>query len=201
MAKHSNPIPQRPAPATASPALAAAAAAVEAQANMPLDPQPGSVARDDLPEGYSDPPADEAGAGTKGGDGRRGVRRVPFSSQNLRLELPERQGYKRRWFNDTPGRIDRAIMGGWEHVRDAEGKPRFVIGGVAREGGGLRQYAMEIPIEFYEQDQTAKQVILDKFEEDVRRGAVNGKAPGEDGRYLPMQGDKPRMKLGTSTHR
>lgn len=110
--------------------------------------------------------------------------RVPFGAHQPKLALPARHGYQRRWFHDTPGRIQRAIRGGWSHVVDEKGQPVSQVVGVAEMGGGLRSFAMEIPIELYEADMAAQQRVIDEFDELMQRGAPD-KTPGDDGRYVP----------------
>lgn len=123
--------------------------------------------------------------------------RIPFGAHQPKLALPVREGFQRRWFHDTPGRIQRAIRGGWSHVADDKGQPIMQIVGVAEQGGGLRSYAMEIPKHLYEQDMAAQQAIIDEFDDLMKRGAPD-KAPGDDGRYVPEAGGKSRINVSTS---
>lgn len=123
--------------------------------------------------------------------------RIPFGAHQPKLALPEREGYQRRWFHDTPGRIQRAMRGGWTKVTDENGQPITQIVGVAEQGGGLRSYAMEIPKHLYEQDMAAQQAIIDEFDDLMLRGAPD-KAPGDDGRYVPEAGGRSRIDVRTS---
>jgi len=150
------------------------------------------------------PPSPDAVAGAPESNGAtreaRAPRsnRVPFGAPELKMRADERPGFKRRWFNDVPGRIGRAQKAGYEHVRDEKsGQPVSQVVGVAKEGGGQTAYLMEIPVEFYQEDQAAKDAPLRQFDQDVRRGAVNG-SPGQDGRYVPQNADgTSRIKIET----
>lgn len=120
--------------------------------------------------------------------------RVPLGTQRLKLQAPTRLGFCRRWINDTPGRLQQARAGGYEHVKDeAEtehtGRAMHVsaIVGVTEGGHPLKAYLMEIPERLYEQDQAAKQVSLDKTDEAIKRGDLHGDV-GADGRYSPQPG-------------
>ncbi len=123
--------------------------------------------------------------------------RIPFGSARQKLVATERAGYHRRWFNDTARRIDAAKAAGYTFVVDPRtGEPTKSVVGAAKEGGGVTAYLMEIPIEFFQEDQTAKDVPLQQFDRDIRRGAGPGTAPGQDGRYVPMKPDgTPRIEI------
>jgi hypothetical protein len=110
--------------------------------------------------------------------------RKPFGRAQAKLAYPDREGYVRRWFNDTPGRIQRAKDAGYEHVVDPRTKnPVTLVVGVAERGGGLSAFLMEIPREFYEEDFAAKQEALDEIDKAVQRG--NWKEEPGDKRYVP----------------
>jgi hypothetical protein len=136
---------------------------------------------------------------TAAGDETRGpgkAPRIPFGAPQPKLSQTERPGFKRRYFNDIPGRIDRAKNAGYAHVMDAQGKPISTTVGVAKEGGGLTAYLMEIPSELYDADQAAKMQAIDEFDESIRRGVASGKAPGQDGRYVPTDAyGKPKISM------
>ena len=72
----------------------------------------------------------------------------PFGAFDKKLDLPPIRGYKQHWFNDKPGRIERAMSAGWTHVLDETGKPKSLI----VDSGGLRAYALKIPEEFWMED-------------------------------------------------
>lgn len=82
--------------------------------------------------------------------------RKPFGAFTQKLALPAREGYKRHWFNDEPGRVDEAVSNGWAHVKDKEDKPVRRVVGTGRDKGALHAYAMEIPKVFWDQDMQAR---------------------------------------------
>jgi len=106
--------------------------------------------------------------------------RIPMGVRRQRLTLPERKGFHRHWFNDSPGRIEQALEAGYtpiidESTRDEEGRAQAVTArvGVAPDGSVLMAHAMEIPVEFYDQDQAEKQAPLDEFDAELRRGTID----------------------------
>lgn len=82
--------------------------------------------------------------------------RKPVGALNQKLALPERNGYKRHWFNDVAGRIGEAQANGWRHVTDSAGKSISRAVGTGRDKGALYAFAMEIPLVFWQEDQDAK---------------------------------------------
>lgn len=72
----------------------------------------------------------------------------PFGAFDKKLDLAPIKGYKQHWFNDKPGRVERALSAGWTHVLDENGKPKTMI----VDSGGLRAYALKIPEEFWLED-------------------------------------------------
>ena len=132
------------------------------------------------------------------GEGR--ARRVPLGANQLKLARKARPGMVGRWVNDTPGRIQRALQAGYEHVfestdQDGEEKPVSTIVGVTEGGHPLVGYYMEIPKEFYDEDQLAKQEQVDSVEDAIRLGNIEGQV-GQDGRYVPEDGIKVDTKVG-----
>lgn len=114
--------------------------------------------------------------------------RKPFGSQAQKLARPNRQGFVRHWFNDTPGRILRAKEAGWEIVLADNGEPDTHPVGVSETGGALIAFLMETPEEFYKEDQAAEQKRIDEMERSFKRGADEQGQPGMDGRYIPSRG-------------
>ncbi len=106
--------------------------------------------------------------------------RVNIAGRDKRLTLPERSGYVRRWFNDEPNRVASAEARDWTHIMDGEEQKSMLVG-VDREGKPLKAYAMEIPKEFYDDDQARKAEPLDEFEEQLRRGKVQNVKSQDDG--------------------
>lgn len=117
--------------------------------------------------------------------------RKPFGGRRQKLAYDQRPGYHRHWFNDALDRLREAKEAGYEHVIGPDGKNVSRIVGSSTKGDGLIAYLMEIPIEWYQEDQAAKAARVDEVEQSMRRGAVQGIAtPGVDGIYVPSEGIK-----------
>jgi hypothetical protein len=108
------------------------------------------------------------------------VDRVPFGGIRLKLQLSEpdvlefkKRGKVPHWFNDDPGRLERALGGGYTFVKpehatslgqgalhqdgsDSESGARVSIV-VNRSEPVTRAYLMEISEKFYKQDQAEKE--------------------------------------------
>lgn len=133
--------------------------------------------------------------------GRRA--RVPLGSSRQKLTASQREGYQRRWVNDVPGRVEMAQEAGYEFVTaDAKanssdpGANKSAIVGVNADGTPLRAYLMEIPADWYQEDQKAKQSECDRVDEAIRRAAPGKTAAApkgssgadEDKFYTPREG-------------
>jgi len=132
--------------------------------------------------------------------------RVPLGRPRYRLSSSKHipDGKVGRWINDDPGRLQAAEEGGWTYVDDPEvkigegaanerdqmsTKVRRRVG--AREGGFLKNaYLMVIDKEIYDRDQAEKQKDIDRTEEGLRRGEVEGGLKPTDGKYDPREGIK-----------
>jgi hypothetical protein len=91
-------------------------------------------------------------------------KRIPVGSQR-RLSVPERSGFVRRWVNDIDDRIEMFKAAGYEIVADDMmpigdqcSKDANPLGATRRKSVGRGRYAylMQIPEEFYRQDQLNK---------------------------------------------
>lgn len=118
---------------------------------------------------------------------RRAMRK-PFGALDQKLAYAPREGYHRHWFNDVPGRIERALEAGYEHVTDREGKKVVSVVGTAEGGGPLQAFLMEIPQEWYDQDMAVQQAERDKVMAQIKEGKLEAK--DGDNRYIPSQGIK-----------
>lgn len=108
--------------------------------------------------------------------------RQPFGAQLQKLVAPARPGYRRYWFNDEPGRVQRAMEAGYAHVKtDGRNTSRTV----GRNGDGTAKVAflMEIPQRWYEDDVAAQQAKVDEIDAAIKGGNVARKE--DDGRYVP----------------
>jgi hypothetical protein len=125
---------------------------------------------------------------TEGRSVTRSTRR-PFGAMIQKLAYPERDGYKRHWFDDSQaGRIIHAEESGWTHVLDKEGKKVSRIGGTTANGGPQVMYLMELPQEWYEDDMRTYQEEINEREASLKRGEANRQQG--DNRYIPAQGIK-----------
>ncbi len=123
--------------------------------------------------------------------------RVPFGSVRLKMQLSEEdmKEFKRRkmvtrWFNDDPGRIERALGGGYKFV-----KPKYATslgqGALHRDGNDpesnarvsivanrsdpiTRAYLMEISEKFFYVDQAKKEEVNAQVDEALALGGERG---------------------------
>lgn len=114
-------------------------------------------------------PASPAASGGIASLPQRSARR-PFGTRQARLPNPPIPGFQCYWFNDIPGRINRAKEAGYEHVLDDRGAPVKEIVDVRAAGGPLHAYRMKLPIEFYNEDMEAKETPRTAVDQDMRRG-------------------------------
>ena len=104
-------------------------------------------------------------------------KRVPLTKQKT-LNAHERPGYKLRWVNIEEDRIERFKKAGWSPVvgkskldEDAKShesnydSDNTVIKHVGGERSKTRAMLMEIPEEYYKEDQDAKQKRVDEIED------------------------------------
>ena len=119
--------------------------------------------------------------------GRRA--RVPLGIKQANLAASARAGYQRRWVNDTPGRLQQAEQGGYTFVSTDPTAKSTDLGahtsrvvGTKEDGTAMQAFLMEIPMDWYEEDQATKQKPLDDFE-----NALKGK-PAIEGAYIPRSG-------------
>ena len=103
-------------------------------------------------------------------------KRVPIGTRNI-LIAEQREGYYRRWVNDIQDRLNQFKEAGYGHVTKGDADisdqraqdPSKMGSSVVKKavGGGMYAYLMEIPLEFYREDQSEKQAYLDKIEKDI----------------------------------
>lgn len=120
--------------------------------------------------------------------------RQPFGAIRAKLSAPARKGFHRHWFNDDLDRIQQAQAAGYTHVKEATGQPMMRVAGVAKGGGPLRTYLMEIPEEWFKEDAAAKHKELDEIDAAIRGGNIARK--DNDERYVPKNGIKFRDEFG-----
>lgn len=112
---------------------------------------------------------------------RRERRRADIGTDDLKLAAPKREGFTRRWVNDVVGRVDNFTANGWDVVQTDGTEARHVGG----QKNPLKAVLMEIPDEFYLEDQkkkTAKVVDPNDLPETVVRRKATHNSPEE---YVP----------------
>ena len=123
----------------------------------------------------------------------RGRRRISMVGRDV-LRFPDRPGYVRRVVNDVSDgeRVKMFQEAGWEIVRtpginggDTRAGADSQLGSVVCRsvGGGIKGVLMEIPEEWYNEDQREKAKIVDRTEDEVRRKKVSARDAGADGVY------------------
>jgi hypothetical protein len=130
---------------------------------------------------------------TRQGVGRRKRKPLGVPVQRLQADVPT--GMTGRWANDTPGRIQRALEGGYEFissdgevVQDRNGC-RSEIVGTGRDGGAMRAYLMAIPTLLYEEDQRAKAALNKERMTAIKRGEPSQAADQDRSAfYTPSEG-------------
>ena len=117
---------------------------------------------------------------------REGEERVPFGTQEPRLHVPERDGYRIRIFNSgwtkEPGRIERAEAAGYRVVEDSPVNGTVV--GTNKDGTPIKAVVMEIPRKWFEEDQAKKEERIAQREKQMFRGELNQTEKAEN-RYVP----------------
>ena len=96
-----------------------------------------------------------------------------------KLLAPVKQGFKRRWVNDDANRLADIQRKGYSFVSQSEVTPESVystdmgdkisqVVGTSKNGNPLRAYLMEIPTEWYSEDEAEREQSLRKTEEQIR---------------------------------
>lgn len=125
--------------------------------------------------------------------------RLKFDQRNT-LTTDQRPGFVRRVVNDVNGKVEKLLSFGYELVRtptkvgDERAGAATQLGSVVRKpvGGGVDAVLMEIPEEFYREDQQAK-VAKTKEVERALLAEANEGFYGEGVRTQSGLG-KPRVK-------
>jgi hypothetical protein len=118
---------------------------------------------------------------------RERPKRVPIGTRNV-LTAPAKAGYVRRWVNDRDDRIERFREAGYEvvdgdvQVGDPRaGDPTKTGSPVMKSvGGGVKAYLMEIPKEWYDEDQKAKADRVNEMEKALDPKAREDVAKDDD---------------------
>jgi len=116
--------------------------------------------------------------------------RVPMGAQRdvTAVHSIDTDEYVGRWINDTPGRIERVKQAGYEMVESASvGDSR--VDGTHNDSGcvsldvgkGVTAYLMQQRREYFDEDQAAKQKLVDESEESIRRNKNDNRNDGFSG--------------------
>jgi hypothetical protein len=114
-------------------------------------------------------------------------RRQPQGAFTQKLAYAARPGYYRHWFNDSPGRIDEALAGGWAFVRGKDRNPVSRHVGQGRDNKGQIGFIMEIPEIIRREDQDAfhRQAAqrIESLKAQPFRAAPGSAKPSDKGKF------------------
>jgi len=116
--------------------------------------------------------------------------RVPMGAQRdvTAVHSIDNDEYVGRWVNDVPGRVERFKQAGYDMVESASvGDSR--VDGTHNESGcvsldvgkGTTAYLMKQRRKYFDEDQQAKQKIVDESEESIRRNKNDNRNDGFNG--------------------
>ena len=113
-------------------------------------------------------------------------KRKPFGVPQKRLpNVKDDEKFHYRIINDNwskdPGRVKRAIDGGYEKVEGYDPMPV----GTNEDGSAIRGVLMKIPMEWYKEDQATKQQEVDKIDAAIKKGTIEQQAG--DKRYSDIK--------------
>lgn len=126
---------------------------------------------------------------------------VPMGAPVQKLEVPEREGYHRRWIRGDAGRIQKALRAGYQFVNSDEvNLNNFDLGGDASTSGNTdmgssrvsvisgdkvdatgqpgRLYLMECPMEYYEHSRKIMREINEGVADALKGGQVGAESDG-----------------------
>lgn len=120
-------------------------------------------------------------------DPKNRPKRTPLGERNLLTVGNKRQGFRQRWINDVDDRIARAEAAGYTavmrptQVGDPKAGAATQVGDIVRRpvGGGITAVLMEIPDEYYQEDQAAKEAKVKDTERSLLSEAKEGEFYGE----------------------
>ena len=134
-------------------------------------------------------------------------KRVPVDIPHNPLEYPERDGYHRHIFNDKPGRLERALRGGYQfvtkdmipgfmepekllsHREEVDNRVSWVVG-QEDIGAAIRGYLMELPEADYQADQNIREGKTLTVLKETLRQDQSAESPGRDEIYPTAGGVK-----------
>ncbi len=126
---------------------------------------------------------------------RRKATREKAAGMNIysgqRMGAAQRPGFHRHWINDTAGSLEEMLDNGYTFVEDDNatiedddlGNRKSLQ--VSKNGPPVRAYLMEIPLDQYEEDQRAKETLIQQNENSIRR-ATDGIGAEKDANGNPV---------------
>lgn len=117
-----------------------------------------------------------------------------------RMLASQRKGFHRHWINDTGANLEEMLDRGYTFVKDetasinSDSLDSNRSLQVSKNGPPLTAYLMEIPDKVYQEDQDAKEIDIQKSENQIRHAADAGglggerTADGESVLYNPNEG-------------
>ena len=123
--------------------------------------------------------------------------RIPMGGKrNLTTVNDTPDGYIDRWTNDSGDRISRIKRAGYEHVTAANVGDSGVDGTHSKDGvvsrdmgQGVTAYLMRQRVDYFKEDQAAKQETVDSSEEAIRRTSDDKR---DDGYYGSVSIGRPK---------
>jgi len=113
----------------------------------------------------------------------RRVRRTPVGQRNILTVAGKDPNFEYRFVNDSGDRVQEFLDNGWEAVPADKvriGDKRMNsstspgTNAVASVGQGMKAHLLRIRKEWWEEDQAAKQAIVNQSEEAMREKALDG---------------------------
>ena len=117
--------------------------------------------------------------------------RIPVNGNRDILTVRDKDDdYEYRWVLDIPGRLEKFKDAGWEVVEDAVRVGQNAVDSGSRLGtatimtrGTQTLVLMRVKREWYDEDQLAKQELVDAREETMMQEARQGRIEGQSGFY------------------
>jgi hypothetical protein len=126
--------------------------------------------------------------------------RKPFGNFDQKLSYPDREGFHRHWFNDTPGRIMQARNAGYEQVHEDDGRVVSMVVGVGRGGQPLVAFLMEVPEEWFREDMAAQEMVVHSLLTQIGKGD-HSRPGGPDGNLRYAGSTRGDIKIETGNSR
>ena len=130
-------------------------------------------------------------------------KRTPIAQRNVLTVKNGREGFKQRWVNDVDGRVAMFEEAGYTiverptEVGDPQAGAASILGRQVRKpvGGGVSAVLMEIPENYYSEDQKAKEARIKDQERSLLNEAKDGETYG-DGIKVGRSLGKSRLASG-----